>query len=282
MAGEIDDLVSQQVLRALEPASRELSVHAAEDIERDRDRITQHWKRRVERARYDTQRVERQYQAAEPENRLVARTLETRWEEALRNQRQVDEEYARFVRQMAPHLTDEERGVVSALARDIPALWNAPATTDADRKEIIRHLVERVVATVQNDTERVDVTIHWAGGFVSQHEIVRPVLRYQQLQGFNLLMERVVQLRTAGHTAAQIAEQLNREGFRPPRRRSTFHKLLVQSWVHARRSPLQHFWIAWADAAELDRLRRLRASPQAKPCDRYPPELTTPKQRPKE
>jgi hypothetical protein len=53
-------------------------------------------------------------------------------------------------------------------------------------------------------------------------------------------------------------------------------------WVHARRSPLQHFWIVWADAEELDHLRRLRASPQAKPCDRNSPELTTPKQRPKQ
>lgn len=327
MAREIDNLVSHQVLRALEPASLELSLRAGDDIQQERERIAQHWKRRVERAQYETQRVERQYQMAEPENRLVARTLETRWEEALRNQRQVEEEHARFVRHSAPDLTDEERTVVTALAKDIPALWQAPATTDGDRKEIIRHLVERVVVNVQNDTERVDVTIHWAGGFVSQHEIVRPVVRYQQLQSFNHLMDRVVALRTAGHTAAQIAEQLNREGFRPPRRRSTFHKVIVQKllsrrglssekgkqdvlaadewwlsdlarelklpketlrdwvrfgWVHARRSPLQHFWIVWADAEELDRLRRLRASPQAKPCDRYSPELTTPKQRPKQ
>lgn len=326
MAREIDNLVSQQVLRALEPAALELSLRAGDDIQRDRDRIAQHWKRRVEQARYETQRVERQYQLAEPENRLVARTLEARWEEALRNQRQVEEEHERFLQHSTPDFTDEARAVITALAKDIPALWQAPTTTDADRKEIIRHLVERVVATVQNDTERVDVTIHWAGGFVSQHEIVRPVKRYQQLQSFNHLMDRVAELRTAGHTAAQIAAQLNREGFRPPRRRITFHKVIVQKllsrrglssekgkpdvlaadewwlsdlarelkipnatvrdwvrygWVHARRSPIQHFWIAWADAEELDRLRRLRASPQAKPCDQYPPELTTPKHRPK-
>ena len=72
------------VLRALEPAALELSLKAVEDIDRERERLHRHWEQQLERARYEAERAERQYQAVEPENRLVARTLERRWEEALR------------------------------------------------------------------------------------------------------------------------------------------------------------------------------------------------------
>ena len=86
-AGVVDDLVAQQVLHALEPATLELSLKAIEDVHQERERLHRHWKQRLERATYEAERAERQYQAVEPENRLVARSLERQWEEALRKQR---------------------------------------------------------------------------------------------------------------------------------------------------------------------------------------------------
>jgi hypothetical protein len=83
-AGVVDDLVAAQVLRALEPAALELSLQASQEIQQERARLDQHWQQRLEQARYETDRALRQYDAVEPENRLVARTLERRWEEALR------------------------------------------------------------------------------------------------------------------------------------------------------------------------------------------------------
>ena len=77
-----------------------------------------------------------------------------------------------------------------------------PGTTHQDRKEIIRHLVERVVVHVKKDSEYVDVTIHWHGGFTSQHEVVWSVQFYEQLRDFDKLMERIVELRDEGCTAA--------------------------------------------------------------------------------
>ncbi|HMB06761.1 MAG TPA: hypothetical protein VKP69_23865, partial [Isosphaeraceae bacterium] len=97
---------------------------------------------------------------------LVARTLEQRWEEALRGVRQVDEEYERFVNASPPRLSVADRDRIRALAADIPALWHAPETAAADRKEVIRCLVERVVVTVAPDSEQVGVSIHWQGGFL--------------------------------------------------------------------------------------------------------------------
>ena len=106
----VDDLVKQQVLRALEPAALELSCQAMEDIQRDRARLDKHWKQRLEQARYDAEDAKRRYRAVDPENRLVARSLEQRWEETLRAEREVRDDYDRFLREQPPQLSAEERG----------------------------------------------------------------------------------------------------------------------------------------------------------------------------
>src|SRR4029077_13718277 len=121
-----------------------------------------------------------------------------------------------------PQLTQAERARVTALASDLPALWQGPTTTPADRKEVIRCLIERVVVDVRQASEYVGVAIHWQGGFVSRHEVVRPVRTYAQLRDGAQLLERIVQLRGEGHRATGIAERLNQEGLRSPKRRGRF------------------------------------------------------------
>ncbi len=227
-AEAIDELVSQQVLRALEPATLELSLQAIDAIEQERGRLHRHWEQQLERARYESERAERQYQAVEPENRLVARTLERRWEEALRHQRELEDEYDRFLRSQPTRLSEGERARILALSDDIPALWAAPGTSASDRKEIIRLLVERVVVHVKSDSEYVDAIIHWKGGFTSRHEVVRPVRVYAQLRDLDRLVSRLAEGRRAGRTAPQIAEDLNREGFRTPRGRGDYTPELVR------------------------------------------------------
>ena len=160
----LDDFVTQHVLAALEPAALELSLAAAEQVEQERATLTQLWEQRRERAAYETERAARQYQAVEPENRLVARTLERAWEEKLQAQQALEEEYHRFLQQQPRVLTSEERAAIRRFAADIPALWDAPTTTAADRKEIIRQVVERVDVEAQGTSEQVRVRITWAGG----------------------------------------------------------------------------------------------------------------------
>lgn len=227
-ASVIDELVAQQVLRALEPAALELSLQAEADVHKERQRLHRHWQKQLERARYEVERAERQYQAVEPENRLVARTLEQRWEEALRQQRQLQEEYDRFLQDQPAQLSEQERNRIRELSNNMPALWHASATTAAERKEIIRCLVEKVVVHVRKDSEYVDATIHWQGGFTSQHEIVRPVARYARMRDFKQLCQRLIELRKEGFNAAQIADKLNQEGFSPPKRSGPFSAELVR------------------------------------------------------
>jgi DNA invertase Pin-like site-specific DNA recombinase len=221
--GPLDDLVATQVLAALEPAALELSLAAAADLEQERARLHQVRQHELERARYEAGRARRQYDAVEPENRLVARELERRWEEALKEQRRLEEEYARFCRNQPAEVTAAEREQIRALARDLPALWLAPTTTPADRQRVVRLLVEEVTVQVQGESERVAVAIRWAGGVVTGHEVVRPVQRYEQLADHARLAIRIDELRKQGLTLAAVAERLNREGFRPPKRSPTFN-----------------------------------------------------------
>jgi hypothetical protein len=118
-------------------------------------------------------------------------------------------------------VTATERAQIRALAQDLPALWQAATTTAADRQRGVRLLVEEVIVSVQGDSERGDVTIRWAGGAVTGHEGVRPVRRYEQLADHARLLNRIDELRKEGLTRAAVAEQLNREGFRPPKRSRT-------------------------------------------------------------
>jgi len=223
LAGQgLEALVAQQVLAALGPAALELSLRAADDLDRERARLEQHWQQRLERARYEAGRAERQYRAVEPENRLVARELERRWEAALRQARELGEEYDRYRRERPRALTAAEREAIRRLAEDLPALWAAPTTTPADRQRVVRLLLRRVVVAVQGESERVQVRLEWAGGATSEHELIRPVSRYSQRTDFPELLARVRELRDSGMSLRAIAGQLNREGFVPPKRTPSF------------------------------------------------------------
>jgi DNA invertase Pin-like site-specific DNA recombinase len=210
----LDEVVAHQVLRALEPAGLELSLWAQQDIEKERRRLEKHWQQRLQRVRYDAALAERRYRAVDPENRLVAATLERQWEEALRQQREVQEEYDRYGQQARCRLNAEQRARVTALASDIAALWQAPQTGPQDRNAIIRCLVERVVVRTDPNSEHAEALIHWAGGHVSQVPFVRPVPSYARLRDGERLKERIVELRKGGKSATGVAEALNEEGFR--------------------------------------------------------------------
>lgn len=165
-AWSVDELVERQVLLALEPAALELSLKAEETIRREQGQLSAQWRQNLERAHYETDRARRQYDAVEPENRLVARELEQRWEKALLEERRIREEHARFRAEWPHELSDEDRENIRRLSADIPALWASPSTTIQDRQIVVRQLVEKVVVHSQGATELLDVTIHWVGGFV--------------------------------------------------------------------------------------------------------------------
>jgi hypothetical protein len=228
----LDEHVTELVLQAVKPSALETSLQLAEDLELERADQHRQWKLRLERARYDAERARRQYSAVEPENRLVARTLERHWEEALATERDLQAEYDRFQDREPTRPTPAEQAAIRRLAEDIPALWRAPTTTDTDRQELVRLLLERVVVTVTGVTERVTVECHWAGGARTRTELRRPVARLTQLSDYDALAERVADLHRAGHTRRAIADKLNEEGWRPAKRRTTFTPPMIGNLLH--------------------------------------------------
>jgi hypothetical protein len=227
----LDLWLSELVLQALEPAALEVSLEVAADVEAQRQRLHQQWDKRLERAGYEVDRAARQYQAVEPENRLVARTLERQWEEALAAEEQLKADYRRFMAQQPATLSAGEREAIRRLASDLPTLWHAETTTAADRQAIIRQLVERVVVTVQGESEQVDLQVHWMGGHRTETRRCRPVARLDQLSYYPDLLGRVAALHQEGLSRVAIADVLNAEGWRPAKRRKTFSAEMVSSLV---------------------------------------------------
>lgn len=225
----LDQFVAEQVLLALQPAALELALEATTRLEHEREALDRLWQQRRERAAYDAERAARQYHAVEPENRLVARTLERAWEERLAVQQQLDEEYHRFVSRQPRTLTDEERAAIRQLAADIPALWDAPTTTLTDRKEIVRQVVERVVVDAQGRSERVLVAIEWVGGGRTEGEVLRPIARLADLSSYSALCQRLRELTDQGLSADVIGERLAAEGFRSARGAASFGASAVRA-----------------------------------------------------
>lgn len=230
----LDQLIEQRMLEVLKPAALELSLAAAGQMQQEQDRLERHWQQRLERCRHDAGRAHRQYQLAEPENRLVIRELEKRWEQALLEQRKAQEDYDRFRGQQTQPPDEEQKRAVLSLARDIPALWHSSQATAADRKTIVRHLIDQVVVNAPTDREVVDLSVHWAGGYASAHQLIRPVARYTQMRDYPQLANRIVELHARKQTSARIAETLNAEGWRPPKRRTTFNAGMVRQILHRR------------------------------------------------
>jgi DNA invertase Pin-like site-specific DNA recombinase len=218
-AQALDEEVVRLALLALTPSALEVSLQVTADVEKQRDETESHWQKRLERAEYEVERARRQYDAVEPENRLVARTLESSWEAKLRVQRTLIEQHDRFLQQQPKVLSAAEQEKVRHLATDLPVLWESDATIEADRKEILRQVIDKVVVRVEGDTEWMEAVVHWAGGHQTYTRLRRPVARLEQLSTWPAVRERVIALKSQGCRAPEIADQLNREGLRATNRR---------------------------------------------------------------
>ena len=171
---QIDETVATALLDALAPAGLQASLHAAEQLEVDHDTALAQWRRQAERARYEAQRAERRYRAVDPDNRLVARGLEAEWEKCLRALQDAKAELARREQQRPRELSPEERAGILALGSDLEAVWSAATTTDRDRKELLRTLLEEVIVAVDRDKQQAQLTLRWRGGLIRELELALP------------------------------------------------------------------------------------------------------------
>jgi DNA invertase Pin-like site-specific DNA recombinase len=248
----IDTFVSQWVLKALAPAALTLSLEAAARLEDERQALDQLWQQRLERAAYESERAARHYRLVEPEHRLVARQLAKDWDDKLSAQRQLQEDYERFVHVQPRLLSRAEREAIARLAHNIPALWHAPTTTVAERKKIVRQIIQRVIVAGEGMSERLQLTIEWVGGATTAGVTTRPISRIEHLSSYPLLCERIQTLAQQGYSTTQITACLAHEGFHSPKYARPFsrqsvielmRRLGVQQSHRRRRPPLHaHEW----------------------------------------
>jgi hypothetical protein len=207
----IDQAVSHAFLEALTPAALEATTLAVQQLESHHDAALSQWRLEVERARYEADRAERQYQAVDPENRLVARGLEKAWETRLQNLTKAEAELLRREQQRPRTLTEEEHKRIKTLGSDLRLVWTAPTTTDRDRKELLRTLLEEVILKVERKENHADLTLRWRGGMTTKLDL--PLKRYQ-VQGPTTDEDTMSLLRrlAAYYPDDTIAGILNRQG----------------------------------------------------------------------
>jgi DNA invertase Pin-like site-specific DNA recombinase len=227
-AAPVDAQVTSLILAALEPAALEASLAVAADLQTERAALEQQWRQRLERAQYQVDQARRRYASTEPENRLVARTLERDWEAALAEQVRLTAEHERFRRERPQSPNPAELAAIRQLTTDLPALWRAPTTKNEERQTIVRLLLERVLLTVVDNSEQVRLECHWHGGSRTTHMLVRPVARVKALSTYAALLARATDLHRVGNGFASIAAILNQETWRPPKRRDTFNAPMVR------------------------------------------------------
>jgi DNA invertase Pin-like site-specific DNA recombinase len=207
----IDAAVAEAFLAALAPAALDACLQAARQLENGHDAALAQHRRQAEQARYHASRAERRYRAVDPDNRLVARGLEAEWEQALREQADAEAELARREAARPKTLTDGERTAILALGDDLGAVWDAPTTTDKDRKQLLRTLLDEVNITLHRDDPgpHASLVLRWKGGAIS--ELTVPLRRRQPKIRTSEDTISLIRRLAVHYPDAQIAGILNRQ-----------------------------------------------------------------------
>jgi excisionase family DNA binding protein len=224
----VDELVARRLLEALQPQQIALAFKAADEVQDRHARSDRALQLRVERARYEAARAERAFHQCDPDNRLVARSLEDRWEEKLS---ELNDAEAQLAEHHIGDTPEPSREQLEALARNLPALWAADTTTDRDRKRLLRTMIADVTITSQPDSSQLQVGIRWRSGAAEQHTIQRPPKPGELNRTPSEVIE-LIQRLAPDHTNSQIAEQLNAAGMRTGTG-LTFHEKTVR-WLRSR------------------------------------------------
>jgi DNA invertase Pin-like site-specific DNA recombinase len=206
----LDAAIAKEALRALQPAELELALAALEELEARDHTIGRQWQMRLERAEYEAVLAERRYQEVDPSQRLVAATLERRWNAALLHCEELKQQAAEFQRQHARVATPEQKAKVLALAKDLPQLWHAPTTQAKDRKRMLRLLIKDI--TVEKSApKQLLVHIRWQGNACTDLILTLPPNIADRLRYPAAVVDRVRDM--AHHLLdAEIANQLRQEG----------------------------------------------------------------------
>ena len=227
----LDNAIGEAVLTALQPAELELAVTALNELEQRDHAIMRQWHMRIERAEYEVALAERRYQECDPANRLVAGTLERRWNDAMLRLDEIKTQAAEFQSQKAHVATSEQKAQVLALARNLPRLWRAPTTSAKDRKRMLRLLIRDITVEKLSATRQAVLHIRWQGSACTEITVDLPRPRPEAIR---YPAETVDQVRKLSQRLSdlQIVAHLNQEGLRSATGKS--FTLSMVKWIRYR------------------------------------------------
>lgn len=215
-ARRLEQAVERVLLECLSPLGVEAMIEAAKVYAQDNEAQGRQWEQRVERARYEVDLARRQYDAVDPDNRLVARELERRFEKALRALEATQSEARTHLRALQEALSSNEEQLLRRYAHNLATLWNTPTTRPQDRKRIVRCLIETVVVTVLPDESVVKAQVYWKGGEVTVIEVPKGKSGVHRYVSDPELVE-LIRLLARDFSDQQIARILYRKGLRTPK-----------------------------------------------------------------
>jgi DNA invertase Pin-like site-specific DNA recombinase len=209
----VDAAVSQAFLEAVSPLRLAVAVRVLEQVEHNLATQRRQWQLQLEQARYEARLAQRQYDAVDPENRLVVTELERRWNEKLERVASLEQAYAQAEQQARWQITPEERAAIGQLSQDLPAVWQAETTTDRERKQLLRFAIESVQLDGTSRPGHIEVQIQWRSGTVTGLSIQRSAPGEGSLKTSEQAVALIRDL-APKHTYAEMAEQLNASGWR--------------------------------------------------------------------
>lgn len=228
----LDEAVTQRILSALVPAQVEIALAAVAELEQ-RDQALEHqWQLKIQRAEYEGQLAQRRFEEVDPANRLVAATLEQRWEHALQELEGLRQQYRQYQEKQTPPLSPEQQAQVRLLADDLPRLWQAATTTAKERKRILRLLLKDITLEKRPVTHQAILHLRWQGGATEDLLVELPLKTADRWRYPDVLVGKVRQL-APQQTDHQIALALNHEGLRSAKGRAFTASMVAWiRWKH--------------------------------------------------
>src|SRR5450631_692036 len=224
----LDTAIAAQALQALKPAELDLALATLQELETRDQAVLRQWHMRIERAEYEAALAERRYQEVDPSQRLVASTLERRWNDTLLSVEDLKKQYTDFEQQKPRVATPEQKAQVLALAQDLPRLWHAPTTQARDRKRMLRLLIKDITVEKEHGARHAILHIRWQGGACGDVNVELPRPRAEAIRYPEPIIARVREL-AKSMSDPQIVAELNRRGEKSATgRRHTIHTI---SWI---------------------------------------------------
>ena len=218
----VDEAVARLVLDTLTPLALEVALDVQAELEARADEADAIRRGHVERARHHAELARRRYLAVDPDNRLVADTLEADWNNALRALRDAQEDYERAAAAAHDILSEEHKARVRPLAADLPALWSDPATPQRERKRMIRLLIDDVTL---DKTDVIRIHVRFRGGQTTSLCVPVPLRSWQKRLTRPETLALIDTL-LADHTDAEVADLLDAAGHRSGTG-GTFHRRII-------------------------------------------------------